>query len=94
MPTGTVLVSGASSGIGRSATICLTQEGWHVIGVGRDQGRLQEVAAEAQGNCDIETCNFNSLESIPKLVATVKKKYGPIDALLNCAGQHILAPSN
>jgi NAD(P)-dependent dehydrogenase (short-subunit alcohol dehydrogenase family) len=92
MPTGTVLVSGASSGIGRSATLCLTQEGWHVIGIGRDHGRLQEVAAEAQGDCDIEMCNFDSLESIPELVTTVKKKYGRIDALLNCAGQHILSP--
>lgn len=40
----TALVTGASSGIGAAFAHHLTDQGWHVIGVGRDRARLDELA--------------------------------------------------
>ena len=40
------VVSGASAGIGKAAARALLQQGWRVIGVGRDPERCAAAAAE------------------------------------------------
>ena len=45
----TVLVTGASSGIGRTTAIECSQMGANVIITGRDQARLDEVFSELEG---------------------------------------------
>lgn len=87
-----ILITGASSGIGKNAAISLCDEGWHIIGCGRDRKRLQDAAESATGDFEIVTCDFNSLGSIPDFVAEVYDRHGPIDAFLNCAGQHRFMP--
>ncbi|MFD9992112.1 SDR family NAD(P)-dependent oxidoreductase, partial [Bacillus cereus] len=42
----TALITGASSGIGGAFTRLLAREGWHVVAVGRDRGRLDALAEE------------------------------------------------
>jgi len=41
-----VIVTGASSGIGRAASITLARSGYRVFGLARSYGKLQELAAE------------------------------------------------
>lgn len=41
-----VIVTGASSGIGRAASISLAKSGYRVFGLARSYDRLQELAAE------------------------------------------------
>ncbi len=53
----TCLITGATSGIGRAAAHKLAQLGATVVGVGRDQTRCSETAAEIiriSGNSNIE----------------------------------------
>lgn len=46
----TALVTGASRGFGRGIAIALSQAGARVVGVARDQARLQELGAELGGS--------------------------------------------
>lgn len=50
-----VLITGASSGIGRQLALDYQADGWQVTACGRDQTRLAELAA-----ADIETLTFDS----------------------------------
>ena len=44
----TVLVTGATSGIGRTTALHLAKRGYHVIGSGRREAELTKLAAEAK----------------------------------------------
>ena len=48
----TILITGASSGIGRAIAIAAARDGWHVIACGRNQKRLDALRDEAS-NIDI-----------------------------------------
>ena len=75
------LVTGASSGIGRSAAVALANEGFQVIGTGRDTANLTAPAGVSFLDLDV-----TSDESVAELVAGVIARYGRIDVLVNNAG--------
>ena len=60
--TKTVVVTGASSGIGKEAAKALAAIGWHVIAHGRDSARSEAAEAEirsvATGRVDMLTCDL------------------------------------
>jgi NAD(P)-dependent dehydrogenase (short-subunit alcohol dehydrogenase family) len=92
----TVLITGASSGIGRQCAISCSQTGAEVILLGRDRDRLEETlgmmeAPEKHVLFSADLVDYNSIELIIKDIALRK---GRIDGLINCAGISTTLPLN
>ena len=89
----TVVVTGASSGIGRDTAIFLSQLGAKLIVAGRDQARLSAVLAELEGSGHrAEIMNLAEPSGIPAWLKTLSVAGGPISGLVHCAGAQVLRP--
>ena len=87
-----VVVTGASSGIGRATALKLAGAGAKVILVARGEEKLLETKAEiesAGGRAWIYTCDVADLASCDALVARVLAEHGGCDFLVNNAGRSI-----
>jgi NAD(P)-dependent dehydrogenase (short-subunit alcohol dehydrogenase family) len=82
-----VIVTGASSGIGRAAAQALTAAGASVVLAVRDLERGRTAAASMPGETEVRLLNLASLASVRAFAAEWS---GPIDLLINNAG--IMAP--
>jgi short-subunit dehydrogenase len=87
-----VLITGASSGIGKTSALRLAAAGAHVLLVARSADKLEETAAEIAelgGVATIYQADASDLEDCDRLVAEVLKNHGFIDILINNAGRSI-----
>jgi NAD(P)-dependent dehydrogenase (short-subunit alcohol dehydrogenase family) len=87
----TILVTGASSGIGLAASRELAGMGAELVLVGRDPGRLAtaeaEVKAAARGGAVAALrCDFGSLADVRALAAEVLRRWPRLHVLVNNAG--------
>jgi len=85
----TALITGANSGIGRSAAVDLAAKGWTVYGSmrGLDKGeKLAAMAADAGVEVHPVVCDVTDVESVNRAVAEVTADAGQIDVLINNAG--------
>ena len=91
-----VLITGATSGIGRASALLLAKQGHHVIATGRKVNELVKLREEAAGlKLDTLTLEVTSAASIAAAVEEVNKltaNRGP-DVLINNAGFGILGPT-
>jgi NAD(P)-dependent dehydrogenase (short-subunit alcohol dehydrogenase family) len=88
-----VLVTGASSGIGRDAAQLLSQLCARIVLVGRDSGRLTEAFSELAGNGHrIEPFDLSAAEQIPRWIKDVVSNVGPLSGVVHCAGVHSHRP--
>ncbi|GAA4394253.1 SDR family NAD(P)-dependent oxidoreductase [Tsukamurella soli] len=81
----TVLVTGASAGIGRETTVALAARGATVIGVARREQELRALADET--GCRWVTCDLMDSDAIDRLLGELGGE--PIDVLVNNAGHSI-----
>ncbi len=82
-------ITGANSGIGRSAAVDLARQGWEVHGSMRslDKGeKLAAMADEAGVTVHPVVCDVTDAESVERAVAEVTDRSGGIDVLVNNAG--------
>ncbi|MFL6023287.1 MAG: SDR family NAD(P)-dependent oxidoreductase [Marmoricola sp.] len=87
-----VLVTGASTGIGRAAAVKLGAAGAQVLAVARSEDLLDELVAEIEtvgGTAYAYRCDMTDLEQIDALVTKVLDRHGHVDVLVNNAGMSI-----
>jgi len=87
-----VVVTGASSGIGRATALKLAEAGARVVLVARGEEKLLETKAEieaAGGTASICTADVSDMASCDALVARVVREHGGADYLVNNAGRSI-----
>ena len=89
----TVLVTGASSGLGRATSILLSQLGARVILVARNLETLAETQKEMAGEGHrLYSVDLMQPDSIPAWMKELAQKIGPLDGLVHCAGVHSARP--
>jgi NAD(P)-dependent dehydrogenase (short-subunit alcohol dehydrogenase family) len=87
-----VVVTGASSGIGRATALKLAEAGARVVLVARGEEKLLETKAAieaAGGTAFICTADVSDMASCDALVARVVREHGGADYLVNNAGRSI-----
>jgi len=80
----TVILTGASSGIGAQAAARIAEQGWTVAVVGRNAERTRDVAARVGGTAHL--VDYDSFDSVRALAAELLEAYPVIDVLANNAG--------
>ncbi len=88
----TVLVTGATSGIGRATALALAEDGWSVVVHGRDIARggatVKEIVG-AGGNARFVAADLGVAEEVLRLIDEV----GEVDALVNNGGFSWFGPT-
>lgn len=85
----TVLITGASSGIGRATALRLAREGHQVVMGARREDRLAEVAHEieaAGGKADVHRLDVTDRDDVAAFVDAAAERHGRIDVIVNNAG--------
>ena len=90
-----MVVTGGGSGIGRCTAHELASLGAHVVLVGRNLQKLQDVAAEIVsdgGRASFHSCDIRNEAAVQALVTAVVVAHGRIDGLVNNAGGQYMTP--
>lgn len=86
----TILITGASSGIGKATALHFQKQGWNVIATMRSPEK--ETALNKLENIQLERLDVLDLTSIEQAIKKGISKYGKIDALVNNAGYGAYGP--
>ena len=82
------IVTGAGTGVGKSAALALLKDGYHVALVGRRKELLEKTAADsgaAERTLSL-SADLAKAQNIAPVFAAVKSKWGRLDVLFNNAG--------
>ena len=85
----TAIITGASSGIGKSAALKLQTAGYNVVLSARREAELQEVAkaaAPSGGRVLVIPCDVTDPKSVAALFERSAQEFGRLDVLFNNAG--------
>ena len=90
MASKTVLITGASRGIGRATAVGLARMGAQVVITGRDRDRTEDAAREiravGRGQVDIFVADLSAQSEVRRLADEVLDRYPRIDVLVNNVG--------
>jgi short-subunit dehydrogenase len=87
-----ILITGASSGIGKETARKIGEAGGEVILVSRTREKLEEVANEVEergGTAHVHPADLSDLDDIERMANEVIEEHGGIDILVNNAGRSI-----
>ncbi|TRW79873.1 SDR family oxidoreductase [Mycolicibacterium sp. 018/SC-01/001] len=87
-----VIITGASSGIGRASAVAVAARGATVFALGRNTAALEEVVAQirdAGGDAHAYCCDVTDSAAVEQTVAAILERFGHVDYLVNNAGRSI-----
>ncbi len=90
-----VLITGASSGIGRAAARAYAAQGAHLVLAARREELLREVVHEAEGlgsRAVAVRCDITQAEDVARLMREAEAHFGGVDILINNAGIGLFGP--
>ncbi|WP_019616874.1 SDR family oxidoreductase [Psychromonas ossibalaenae] len=82
----TVLITGATKGLGRALVLDLCNKGYLVFATGRDEIQLQELMLET--GCLGKCFDLSRADDVVELFSQAKQALGKIDVLINNAGMN------
>ncbi len=88
----TVLITGASDGIGKEVALKAAAAGAHVLLVSRTREKLEAVQAEieeAGGTASVHPADLSDMDDVGRLAGEVLDQHGSVDILVNNAGRSI-----
>ncbi|MBV9049636.1 MAG: SDR family NAD(P)-dependent oxidoreductase [Solirubrobacterales bacterium] len=88
----TILITGASSGIGKAASLEIGKAGGTVLLVARTQKKLEEIGRQIEivgGEAHVHPCDLSNPDDIDRMASEVLDRYGHVDILVNNAGKSI-----
>lgn len=89
----TILITGASSGIGRQCAIDCSKMGAKVVLVARNEERLGQTLSQMEGEEHvIKSFDLTNLDGIKDLVSSIVAEAGKLDGFIHAAGIEITAP--
>ena len=83
------IVTGAGTGVGKSASIALADDGWTIVLAGRRKDPIEAVANEIKsrgGNASAIVTDTSDTKSVKGLFEKTKRTFGRLDLLFNNAG--------
>lgn len=85
-----ILISGASSGIGRGIAIACAKGGATVVGIGRNQNKLDVLREELKQISDkdhyVVSCDVTNYSVLPDLISDAVARCGKINGFVHSAG--------
>ena len=90
-----ILITGASEGIGRALALELAKDGARLTIVARNETRLKELAAEVEslgGQACLVVADVTQADSASRMVDTAIEAFGALDILVLSAGGSMWAP--
>jgi len=92
-----IVVTGGGSGLGKSMTRYFLELGANVAITSRDLEKLQNTAAELQGQttgkCLAVACDVRHYDQVEAMLKTVLDAFGQVDVLLNNAAGNFISPT-
>jgi len=88
-----ILVTGASSGIGRETAILLSELGARVILVARNEERLEQTRSALTGEGHlVRSLDLSRTDDIPAWMKALAAEVGPLSGAVHSAGLHLARP--
>jgi NAD(P)-dependent dehydrogenase (short-subunit alcohol dehydrogenase family) len=87
-----VLVTGASTGIGRAVAMEMKQRGWRVFATVRRLDDMVALSKQGRGLIEVLVMDVTDGDSVARAMATIQERAGRLDALVNNAGIAVAGP--
>ena len=87
-----VVITGASSGIGKALALMVGEAGGTTVLVARSEDKLEEIKREIEalgGTAAVHPANLSDLDDAERVVEEILAEHGRVDVLVNNAGRSI-----